>query len=56
MTRSGLQSDFLCREHSGLVDRRAVGSVVAQEDKDTKFPSAEDLKTQILSTGRSGRL
>ena len=43
MTLSGLQSDFPCHEHSGLVDRKAAGSVVAREDKDTKFPSAEHL-------------
>ena len=43
MTWSGLQSDFPCHEHSGLVDRKAAGSVVEREDKDTKFPSAEHL-------------
>ena len=43
MTRSGQQSDFPCHEHSGLVDRKAAGSVVAREDKDTNFPSAEHL-------------
>ena len=43
MIRSGMQSDFPCHEHSGLVDRQAAGSVVARGDKDTKFPSAEHL-------------
>ena len=43
MTQFRLQSDFPCHEHSGLVDRKAAGSVVERKDKDMKFPSAEHL-------------
>ena len=50
MTWSGRQLDFPCHKHSGLVDRKAAGSVVEREDKDTKFPSAEHLNKD------SGRL
>ena len=55
MTRSGLQSDFTSHEHSGLVDRKAAGSVVAREDKDMDFPSAEHFNKDLYIVDRPVR-
>ena len=39
MARSGIETDFPCQRHSGLVNRPVVESVSAREGKDTKFSS-----------------
>ena len=46
MTRSRIKTDFSCQGHSELVNRPVAGSVLAQEGKDTKFPSNEHLNKE----------
>ena len=51
MARSGIETDFLCQRHSGLVNRPVVESVSAREGTDTKFSSNDllDKKSDIVN-------
>ena len=54
MARSGIKTDFTCREHSDMVDRPPTESASARKKNDAMFPSYEQPDKQSVLVDKPG--